>query len=87
MTNNTILQNNIEKILTKLKYFDLEFFGYDSFSNTFSYNGYIDTAYRIHIIMNGTEEMEVWDCTFDKENFVKICRAKLLSGKWEIIGE
>lgn len=75
----------IEKILTKLQYFDLHFVSHDTFTNTYAYDGYLDTFYRIHVSLVDEQKMEIWDCVYDEENFVRAGIAHLVKGTWEII--
>ena len=74
----------IEQILAKLQYFDLHFVNHDTHTDTYAYDGYLDTYYRIHVKLIGEEKMEIWDCVYDEENFVKAGTAHFVDGTWNV---
>ena len=75
----------IEEILTKLGYVDLDFRSFDLASNIISYEGYLDTAYLIQIHIKNPDELEVWDCIYDEENFVRSGTATRVDGEWQVL--
>lgn len=75
------MQNEIEEVLQQLHYYDLHLVNQELVKNTYVYEGYLDTYYRIYVnIVNN--KMEIWDCKCDEENYVKIGIAQKLEGKW-----
>lgn len=78
--------DNIEEVLKKLGYFDLEFNYYGEETKTIWYEGYIDTDYRIQIIIIDDRTLEIWDCDYYIDNFVRAGIAKKIDGNnWEVI--
>lgn len=75
----------IEEILTKLGYADLDFRSIDLASNTIFYDGYLDTIYFIQIHIKNPDELEVWDCIYDEENFVLSGTATRVDGEWQVL--
>lgn len=61
----------IEKILKMLGYFEIEFKYYSEESNTVWYDGYLDTDYRIQIKIIDQNTIEIWDCDYYIDNFVR----------------
>jgi len=38
----------------------------------------------IQVHMNSSTELEIWDCVYDEENFVRSGTAKLIDGEWRV---
>ena len=74
----------IEEVLSKLGYFDLDFRSINNASNIISYEGYLDTTYLIHIHVKNPYNLEIWDCIYDEENFVRSGTATQVDGKWDV---
>lgn len=75
----------IEDILTKLGYVDLEFRSIDLASNTILYEGYLDTTYFIEIHAESTDKLEIWDCIYNEENYVRSGIATRVDGEWQVL--
>jgi len=75
----------IEEALHKLGYFDLDFRSIDLASNIISYEGYLDTAYLIQIHVKNPDELEIWDCIYDEENFVRSGTATRVDKVWQVL--
>ncbi|SHG56139.1 hypothetical protein [Ornithinibacillus halophilus] len=73
----------IESVLINLDYYDLSFLNYDTYSKIFWYDGYLDTNYRIKVIVNETK-LEIWDCIYTENNYVRAGVAKFKQGVWEV---
>ena len=78
-------QKEINNVLSKLQYFDQQFISHDSHTNTYTYDGYLDTFYRIKVKLIGDDKMEIWDCIYDEENYVRSGIAYYKDGLWEVI--
>ena len=74
--NNHIKLEEIEFILEELEYFDLAFNYYSEETNVFWYEGYLDTEYRIQIKIIDENTLEIWDCDYYVDNFVRAGIAK-----------
>lgn len=76
----------VEDILYKIGYFDLEFSYYSEFSNTIWYEGYIDTEYRIMIKMIDENTIEIWDCDYYSDDYVRAGLAKKnIENNWILV--
>lgn len=75
----------IEDILTKLGYVDLDFRSINLASNTISYEGHLDTAYVIQIHAQSPDKLEIWDCIYDEENYVRSGIATRVDGEWQVL--
>lgn len=84
MLDGKITIKEVEHILSKLGYFDINFISRNSNSNIFWYDAYLDTYYRIQVTITGLSHIEVWDCIYEEDNFVRSGIAEKIEGEWKI---
>lgn len=76
----------IENILNKIGYFHLEFNYFCNETQTFWYEGYLDTDYRIQVKIIDSNTIEIWDCDYYVDNYVRAGIARKNDfNKWDVI--
>lgn len=76
----------IEGVLEKIGYFDLEFSHINRGTDTVWFEGHLDTEYRIMVKILDENLMEVWDCDYYVDDYARAAMAKKGEGdEWEVI--
>lgn len=79
-----VSMEKLELLLSQLNYQEIEFFHYDQPNHIYYLDAVLDTYYRIQCWQFEDGTVELHDTTFDCENYVKIAKAKMVSGKWVV---
>lgn len=84
-TNLMIPKNEIEEILSGIGYFELKFNYYCQETKTIWYEGYLNTEYLICIKVIDQNNLEIWDCDYYIEQFVKAGIAIKQKNSWKVL--
>lgn len=83
-----INKNEIENLLNKLGYYDLEFNYFSEYARSYFYEGCLDTEYRIAIKIIDEETLEIWDCDYYEDNYVLVSLVKRNEiDEWVLVSE
>jgi len=76
--------NELKSLLSSLDYEDIAFVSFDESNTIVYFDAFIDTYYRVMCKKRPNNMIEIYDTTFDVDNYVFIATARRINKNWKV---